>query len=163
MKTELQQSDREVLAGLVERVTYQNAENGFCVIRVKARGHRDLVTVVGHAAAISAGEWITASGDWTNDRAHGQQFYLLRYRGADHEVIGLAVVSALDEILARRTAEAANIHCPGAVCTVDQLDPDSVPPVLIGRRITADNFIVRKPRAPSVRRRARAATGAASA
>jgi hypothetical protein len=24
--------------------------------------HRDLVTVVGHAAAISAGEWITASG-----------------------------------------------------------------------------------------------------
>jgi hypothetical protein len=30
-------SDREVLAGLVERVTYQNAENGFCVIRVKAR------------------------------------------------------------------------------------------------------------------------------
>jgi hypothetical protein len=30
--------------------------------------------VVGHAAAISAGEWITASGDWTNDRTHGQQF-----------------------------------------------------------------------------------------
>jgi exodeoxyribonuclease V alpha subunit len=41
---------------------------------VKARGHRDLVTVVGHAAVISAGEWITASGDWTNDRTHGQQF-----------------------------------------------------------------------------------------
>jgi hypothetical protein len=63
-----------VLAGVVERVTYQNAENGFCVIRVKARGHRDLVTVVGRAAVISAGEWITASGDWTNDRTHGQQF-----------------------------------------------------------------------------------------
>jgi len=44
MKTEPQPSDREVLAGLVERVTYQNADNGFCVIRVKARGHRDLVT-----------------------------------------------------------------------------------------------------------------------
>jgi len=67
-------SDREVLAGLVERVTYQNAQNGFCVIRVKARGHRDLITVVGHAAIISAGEWVTASGDWVNDRTHGQQF-----------------------------------------------------------------------------------------
>jgi exodeoxyribonuclease V alpha subunit len=55
MKTEPQPSDREALAGLVERVTYQNAENGFCVIRVKARGYRDLVTVVGHAAVISAG------------------------------------------------------------------------------------------------------------
>ena len=74
MKTQPNPSDREVLAGLVERVTYQNAENGFCVIRVKARSHRDLVTVVGHAATISAGEWITASGDWVNDRTHGQQF-----------------------------------------------------------------------------------------
>jgi exodeoxyribonuclease V alpha subunit len=74
MKMESQPSDRELLAGLVERVTYQNADSGFCVIRVKARGHRDLVTVVGHAAVIAAGEWITAVGDWTNDRTHGQQF-----------------------------------------------------------------------------------------
>ena len=72
MKTQPHPSDCEVLAGLVERVTYQNAENGFCVIRVKARSHRDLVTVVGHAATILAGEWITASGDWVNDRTHGQ-------------------------------------------------------------------------------------------
>src|SRR5438552_1870522 len=67
-------SDHEVLTGLVERVTYQNAENGFCVVRIKARGHRELITLVGHAAAISAGEWITASGNWINDRTHGQQF-----------------------------------------------------------------------------------------
>ncbi len=64
----------EVLAGLVERVTFHNPENGFCVLRLKARGHRDLVTTVGHAAMISAGEWVTASGEWTNDRTHGQQF-----------------------------------------------------------------------------------------
>jgi len=64
----------EVLAGLVERVTFHNSENGFCVLRVKARGHRDLVTTVGHAAMISAGEWITASGVWLNDRYHGLQF-----------------------------------------------------------------------------------------
>lgn len=56
---------QEVLAGLVERVTFHNPENGFCVLEAKARGHRDLVTVVGHAATISAGEWITASGDYT--------------------------------------------------------------------------------------------------
>ncbi|MEP7309367.1 MAG: ATP-dependent RecD-like DNA helicase [Acidobacteriota bacterium] len=67
-------SPREVLAGLVERVTFHNADNGFCVLRIQARGHRDLITVVGHAAVIAAGEWVTASGDWTNDRTHGQQF-----------------------------------------------------------------------------------------
>jgi exodeoxyribonuclease V alpha subunit len=65
---------QEVLAGLIERVTYHNAENGFCVLRAKARGHRDVVTVVGHAATIAAGEWVTASGEWVNDRTHGQQF-----------------------------------------------------------------------------------------
>ena len=43
---------RENLAGLVERVTFHNEDNGFCVLRVKARGQRDLITVVGHAAAI---------------------------------------------------------------------------------------------------------------
>src|ERR1700748_3418138 len=74
MKSESIETDREVLAGLVERVTYHNVENGFCVLRAKMRGHRDIVTVVGHAAAIAAGEWITASGDWVNDRTHGQQF-----------------------------------------------------------------------------------------
>ena len=39
--------------GLVERVTYHNAENGFCVLRAKARGHRDVVTVVGYSATIT--------------------------------------------------------------------------------------------------------------
>src|SRR6202166_1907534 len=74
MKPQPESSTQEVLAGLVERVTFHNVENGFCVLRAKARGHRELVTVVGHAAIISAGEWITASGEWVNDRAHGQQF-----------------------------------------------------------------------------------------
>jgi len=74
MRAQPEPSTQEVLAGLVERVTYHNSENGFCVLRAKARGHRDLVTIVGHAATIAAGEWITASGEWINDRTHGQQF-----------------------------------------------------------------------------------------
>ena len=64
----------EVLAGLVDRVTFHNSENGFCVLRVKARGQRDLITVIGHAAMISAGEFVQASGSWINDRTHGVQF-----------------------------------------------------------------------------------------
>src|ERR1700738_2731982 len=74
MKPQPESSTQEVLAGLVERVTFHNVENGFCVLRAKARGHRELVTVIGHAAIISAGEWITATGEWVNDRTHGQQF-----------------------------------------------------------------------------------------
>jgi exodeoxyribonuclease V alpha subunit len=64
----------EVLGGLVDRVTFHNSENGFCVLRVKARGQRDLITVIGHATMISAGEFVQASGAWVNDRTHGVQF-----------------------------------------------------------------------------------------
>src|SRR3954467_5913463 len=74
MNPQAQPTTHEVLAGPVERVTFHNGESGFCVLRIKARGHRELVTVIGHAAVISAGEWITASGEWINDRTHGQQF-----------------------------------------------------------------------------------------
>ena len=38
----------ESLSGLIERVTFFNEENGFGVLQVKAKGHRNLVTVVGH-------------------------------------------------------------------------------------------------------------------
>ena len=62
------------MAGLVDRVTFHNSENGFCVLRVKARGQRDLITVIGHAAMISAGEFVQAGGSWINDRTHGLQF-----------------------------------------------------------------------------------------
>src|ERR1700758_3874566 len=64
----------EVLGGLVDRVTFHNPESGFCVLRVKARGQRDLITLVGHAAMISAGEFVQASGSWINDRTNGVQF-----------------------------------------------------------------------------------------
>src|SRR6516162_4322975 len=64
----------EALAGVVERVTFHNGENGFCVLRVKARGQRDLITILGHAAMVSAGEFVQASGSWINDRTHGVQF-----------------------------------------------------------------------------------------
>ena len=64
----------ETLAGSVERVTFHTAESGFAVLKVHARGKRDLVTVVGHTPAVSAGEWITASGLWISDRTHGLQF-----------------------------------------------------------------------------------------
>ena len=64
----------ENLAGLVERVTFHNPDSGFCVLRVKARGPRELITVVGHAPTISAGEFVQATGAWVNDRTHGPQF-----------------------------------------------------------------------------------------
>src|SRR5437016_14209495 len=64
----------EHLTGAVERVTFHSEETGFCVLRVKVRGHRDLVTVVGTAPTITPGEYIESQGWWGTDRTHGLQF-----------------------------------------------------------------------------------------
>ena len=64
----------EVVAGLIERIAFQNADSGFCVLRVDARGQRDPVTVVGYSPAAAPGGWITAAGEWTNHPKHGPQF-----------------------------------------------------------------------------------------
>ncbi|MBM6594831.1 SF1B family DNA helicase RecD2 [Microvirga pudoricolor] len=64
----------EHLVGSVERVTFHNDETGFCVLQVKARGHRKLVTLVGHVPRVALGELVEASGAWMNDRHHGFQF-----------------------------------------------------------------------------------------
>jgi len=64
----------EEIAGLVERVTFFSSESGFAVLRVKVRGQRDLVTVLGSVPTVSAGEWVTAKGWWVRDKEHGLQF-----------------------------------------------------------------------------------------
>ncbi|GAC1406105.1 MAG: ATP-dependent RecD-like DNA helicase [Burkholderiaceae bacterium] len=62
------------LAGLVERVTFHNADSGFCVLRLKVKGERELVTLIAHAPSVSPGEYASASGSWVTDREHGRQF-----------------------------------------------------------------------------------------
>ena len=106
-------SDREVLAGLVERVTFHNPENGFCVLRTRARGHRELVTVVGYAAMVAPGEWITASGEWVNDRTHGQQFRARFIRTAEpssvegiEKYLGSGMIRGIGPVYARKLVRA---------------------------------------------------------
>jgi|SRR6516165_7469219 len=65
---------QEELSGLIERVTFHSEETGFAVLRIKVKGHRELVTVVGALANVNAGEWITAQGNWVQDKEHGLQF-----------------------------------------------------------------------------------------
>jgi len=67
-------SHLEHLSGSVERVTFHSEESGFCVLRVKVKGRRELVTVIGSAASITAGEFVECFGTWHNDRSHGLQF-----------------------------------------------------------------------------------------
>ncbi len=64
----------ESLSGLIERVTYFNEETGFAVLKINAKGYRDLITLVGIVPSANPGEWVVAEGRWVRDREHGPQF-----------------------------------------------------------------------------------------
>ena len=85
-----QTSSWRELRGVVERITYQNPENGYTVARLAperagreasaAQGDDRLVTLVGTLADLTPGEAIVARGWWHNDPKHGWQFQAVDYR-----------------------------------------------------------------------------------
>lgn len=66
----------EELSGVIERVTFYNENNGFCVLKIQASNVKSqhLITVVGSACNISVGEYANCYGNWVKDRVHGLQF-----------------------------------------------------------------------------------------
>lgn len=59
---------------VVERITYQNPENGYSVMKVKVKGYDDLVTLVGNLLDVPAGSVLLCEGDWKMDMRYGSQF-----------------------------------------------------------------------------------------
>jgi len=106
-------SQSERLQGSVERVTFHSEESGFCVLRVKAKGQRELVTLVGTAAVIAPGEYVECEGAWVNDRQHGLQFKAQRLRVVPpttlegiEKYLGSGMVKGIGPHFARRLVRA---------------------------------------------------------
>lgn len=106
-------AQQEHIGGQIERVTFHSDATGFTVLRVKARGHRDLVTIVGAMPGVSAGEWVEADGRWVVDREHGQQFKAETVRTARPDTVegiekylGSGLVRGIGPAFARRLVSA---------------------------------------------------------
>ena len=64
----------EKLRCVVERITYQNPENGYTVIKCRAKGYNDLVAVVGLMPDVHVGSVLSLGGSWRVDGKYGKQF-----------------------------------------------------------------------------------------
>ena len=69
----------DTLRCVVERITYQNEDNGYTVLKVKVKNHPDLVTVVGSMADVHVGSVLSLTGSWRIDAKYGQQFSMESY------------------------------------------------------------------------------------
>lgn len=59
---------------VVERITYQNPENGYSVLKVKVKGYDDLITLVGNLLEVPVGSVLLCRGEWKVDKRYGSQF-----------------------------------------------------------------------------------------
>jgi hypothetical protein len=98
------------LSGLVERVTFHNGDSGFCVLRLKVKGERE---VIGHTPTVTPGEYASASGNWVTDREHGRQFRCVFLKIAPpntlvgiERYLGSGVVKGIGPVYAARLVEA---------------------------------------------------------
>src|SRR5262249_38432208 len=78
----------------VKRITFHNANTGWTVLRLIAKGNTDEVTATGNFGAISPGESLNLSGFWINDRNYGSQFKVISY-----EVTRPATLAGIEKYL----------------------------------------------------------------
>lgn len=68
------------LTGQIERVTYNDAESGYAVLRIAVKGYPDLVTAVGTIASPAVGEVLNMRGVWIEHPKFGSQFKIMEYK-----------------------------------------------------------------------------------
>lgn len=73
-KTEKPKHSTMKLRGVVERITYQNPENGYTVLKCAVKNYNDLVTVIGNLLDVNVGSVLLIDGNWKVDSKYGRQF-----------------------------------------------------------------------------------------
>lgn len=80
----------EEVFGYIERITYQNPENGYTVAQLKQNKQTELSCLVGTMPALQPGETIRCQGYWKQHLVYGRQFCVETYRvEAPADVIGI--------------------------------------------------------------------------
>ncbi|MBT8350114.1 MAG: ATP-dependent RecD-like DNA helicase [Deltaproteobacteria bacterium] len=97
------------LSGQIERITYNNEENGFTIARVKVYGQRDLVTIIGNLMAPTPGEILKMRGEWANHPKFGEQFKVVQYETkvpatvyGIQKYLGSGLIKGLGPVMAKR-------------------------------------------------------------
>ncbi len=97
------------LEGVLERITFVNEENGFCVIRIKVPQKAELVTAVGNMLGVQPGENLRLRGEWVFDKKFGEQFKVESYLTIQpstlvgiEKYLGSGLVKGLGHVMASR-------------------------------------------------------------
>ena len=97
------------LEGQIERITFLNEENGYTVAKVRVRGQRELVTVVGNLMDPRPGEILRMKGEWGHHAKFGPQFKILEYQSQTpasvqgiRKYLGSGLIKGIGPVMAKR-------------------------------------------------------------
>jgi len=100
------------LSGQIERITYTNEENGFTIAKIKVRGYRDLVTVVGNLMNPKPGEILKMKGEWAHHPKYGEQFKIIHYKTTVpasvygiQKYLGSQLIKGIGPVMAKRIVQ----------------------------------------------------------
>ena len=102
----------EYLRCVVERITYQNAENGYTVLKCAVKNYKDLVTVVGTMPDTHVGSVLSLEGFWKVDAKYGRQFSVQKFEETlpatvygIEKYLGSGLIKGIGPKFARRIVE----------------------------------------------------------
>lgn len=105
------------LEGVLERIVYENPENGFFIGRLKVENYTDLQTIVGNLMAVSPGETIRVRGRWVDDKKWGKQLRIESYEtvlpnSAEgiEKYLGSGLVKGIGPAYAKRLVQAFGVE-----------------------------------------------------
>ena len=97
------------LKGHIERVTFSSEETAFCVCRLKVKGERDLVTIVGNMVNPVPGEFVELTGKWISPAKFGNQFQIRQYKTLApatqfgiQKYLGSGLIKGIGPVMAKR-------------------------------------------------------------
>ena len=100
------------LSGQIERITFTNEENGYTIARLKVKGKRDLITVVGNLMSPMPGEILDLRGEWTHHPKFGEQFKVLQFKTkvpatvyGIRKYLGSGLIKGLGPVMAGRIVD----------------------------------------------------------
>ncbi len=102
----------QTLEGVLERITYQNDENGYTIAKIVQKGKVQPVTVVGALAGVQVGESLVLTGLWVNHPQYGRQFdvksYTVRYPATLEGIrkyLGSGLIKGVGPVTARKIVD----------------------------------------------------------
>lgn len=119
------------LRGIVDRITFQNEENGYTVARLQVEGsttYNDrLATIVGEMLSINPGETVILEGEWTTHKQYGAQFKIESYQTVHPSTVegmrrylGSGLIKGIGPVTAKRIVD----HFGKEALDVIESDPE---------------------------------------